>query len=99
MVYQEAKQGTKVLPKIRMWWNWMILICDDEAEMLTLCSLVSDQFDEDLENNLISYFRPPIGQLELLITKVCHNLTKYCEGHDKEAERNKKDQVSNLIFV
>ena len=60
---------------------------------LTLHSLVSDQFDEDLENNLISYFRPPIGKLDLLITKVCHNLTKYCEGHDKEAERNKKDQV------
>ena len=55
---------------------------------------ISDQFDEDLENNLISYFRPPIGTLPQLITKVCHNLTKYCEGHDKEAERNKKDQVS-----
>ena len=53
----------------------------------------SDQFDEDLENNLISYFRPPIGKLDMLIIKVCHNLTKYCEGHDKEAERNKKDQV------
>ena len=55
---------------------------------------ISDQFDEDLEGSLISYFRPPIGTLDKLITKICYNLTEYCEGHGKEAERNKKDQVT-----
>ena len=60
---------------------------------------ISDKFDEDLENSLISYFRPPIGTLEQLITKVCYNLTQYCEGHDKEAERNKKDQVRLGLLI
>ena len=54
---------------------------------------VADHWDEDIETSLMFYFRPPVGDKDHLVTRVCTNLTAVCEGFNKEEARSKKDEV------